>query len=66
MEEENILEEWVTYGMSIKLPYGAIPELKNFIKKKGWHIIFDKPTLGYLRIVTSPSGNVDGENEKGN
>jgi len=54
-------EQWINYGMVMKLPHSQIDNLKEFCKKNNYYLIFDKESP-YRIILTeiAPSSNLIG------
>ena len=52
-------EEYVTFGIVMKIPYGKIKELGKYIEENDIIPIFNKTTLGKLRLQEiTPSSTI--------
>ena len=52
-------EEYVTFGIVMKIPYGKIKELGKYIEDNDIIPIFNKTTLGKLRLQEiTPSSTI--------
>jgi hypothetical protein len=47
MEE---IDEWVSYGIVLKMPFNEIGKLKKFVEDSGWHYVYSKATTSQLQL----------------
>ena len=56
---KQFLKSYCNYALILRLPYYQIADLQQTLEMMGIMVLYDKPSLHYLRVIESPSGIAD-------
>ena len=51
MERSNLFGDRITYGLIVKCPFERIKDIRDFMEREDIYMVYDKGSLGKLRII---------------
>jgi hypothetical protein len=64
MERSNLFGDRITYGLVVKCPFEKIKDIRDFMEGEDIYIVYDKGSIGKLRIVEEYPPENDGGNSE--